>query len=70
MPNRQQHHSPNPVQVQKFLGGLDYPAAKHDIVEKARQEGADENILEALEKIPDRDYASPVAVSREVGKLH
>lgn len=69
MAHRQQQ-SPNPVQVQKFLGGLDYPAGKHDILEKAKQEGADENVMQALEQIPDQDYASPVAVSREVGKLH
>jgi hypothetical protein len=66
----QKQSAPNPVQVQKFLGGLDYPAAKEDILQKAKQEGADQNVLEVLEKIPDQDYASPVAVSREVGKLH
>ncbi len=71
MAHKQQHQQgPNPVQVQKFLGGLDYPAGKQDILQKAKQEGADENVMEVLEKIPDQDYASPVAVSREVGKLH
>lgn len=60
---------PNPVQVQKFLGGLDYPVGKKDIVERARSEGADENVMNALERIPDREYDSPTAVSREVGKL-
>ncbi len=65
-----QQATPNPVQVQKFLGGLDYPAGKQDIIEKAKQEGADENILQTLEQIPDQDYSSPVAISREVGKLH
>lgn len=70
MAHKQQHESPNPVQIQKFLGGLDYPAGKQDILEKAKQEGADDNVMQALEQIPDQDYASPVAVSREVGKLH
>ncbi|HEX8986533.1 MAG TPA: DUF2795 domain-containing protein [Rhodocyclaceae bacterium] len=70
MAHKQQRETPNPVQVQKFLGGLDYPAGKQDILEKAKQEGADDNIMEALGQIPDQDYASPVAVSREVGKLH
>lgn len=67
MPRKQ---TPNPVQVQKFLGGLDYPAGKQQIVDKARKEGADQNVLEELEHLPDREYDSPVAVSREVGKLH
>lgn len=62
-------NTPNPVQVQKFLGGLDYPVSKDKIVEKARKEGADENVIAALDRIPDRDYDSPTAVSHEVGKL-
>lgn len=65
------HHgeTPNPVQVQKFLGGLDYPVGKRQIVDKAKQEGADDKVLKALEQIADREYDSPTAVSREVGKL-
>ena len=39
----------NPVQVQKFLGGLDYPATKQDIVKKGEQEDADENVRSTLE---------------------
>lgn len=61
--------TPNPVQIQKFLGGIDYPAAKEEILDKARAEGADERVMETLNRIPDRQYDSPVSVSREVGKL-
>ena len=32
----------NPVRVQKFLGGLDYPASKEDLIKRAEREGADE----------------------------
>jgi hypothetical protein len=39
----------NPVQAQKFLGGLVYPASKQDVVERAEQEGADENVRSTLE---------------------
>ena len=59
----------NPVQVQKFLGGIDYPAGKQDILKRAEQEGADENIRSILEKIPDRQYDGPNAVSHEIGKI-
>jgi hypothetical protein len=59
----------NPVQVQKFLGGLDYPAGKQDILKKAEQEGADENVRSTLEQIPDRQYDGPNAVSHEIGKI-
>ena len=56
----------NPVQLQKFLGGLDYPATKRDLIQRAQQKGADENTLSALQAIPDRQYDGPNAVSREV----
>lgn len=66
---RDEGGAPNPIQVQKFLGGLDYPVDKAEIVQKARDEGADERVLDALERIPEGEYESPVAVSKEVGKL-
>ena len=58
--------TPNPIQVQKFLGGIDYPASKEDIVRTAKESGADENVLNALEGIPDREYDGPTAVSEAV----
>lgn len=70
---RPQHQTgsgtPSPVQIQKFLGGLNYPVSKDKVLTKARQEGADERVMHALERIPARDYDSPVSISREVGKL-
>jgi hypothetical protein len=57
---------PNPIQVQKFLSGIDYPASKDTIVSKAEQEGADDDVLGALRNIPDRDYDGPTAVSEAV----
>jgi hypothetical protein len=57
---------PNPIQVQKFLGGIDYPASKDDIVASAKQAGADDNVLGALQKLPDKTYDGPTDVSEAV----
>ncbi len=57
--------APNPIQMQKYLGGLDYPAARDDIVDHARQNGADDEVLQHLQAIPDRQYDGPNAVSKE-----
>jgi hypothetical protein len=59
----------NPVQVQKFLGGLDYPASKQDLVKRAEQEGADDNARSTLEQLPDEDYETPADVSEAIGKV-
>jgi hypothetical protein len=55
---------PNPIQMQKFLGGMEYPATKEQIVEHARDKGADEAVLDGLKAIPDREYNGPNAVSQ------
>lgn len=59
----------NPVQLQKHLSGLDYPASKQQLVEHARGQGADDEALSTLERLPDREYDGPNAVSAEVGDL-
>lgn len=59
----------NPVQVQKFLGGLDYPVSKEQLIETAEAQGADENVLGTLEDLPMKEFASPNDVSKEIGKL-
>lgn len=58
--------TPIQIQAQKFLGGIDYPATKEDIVRTARDAGADENVLSALEAIADRDYEDPTEVSKAI----
>ncbi|BDT90457.1 hypothetical protein IFM12275_04330 [Nocardia sputorum] len=56
----------NPIQVQKYLSGVDYPCDREGIVSAARDNGADKDILNALEAIPDRTYDGPNAVSQAV----
>lgn len=57
---------PNPIQIQKFLGGIDYPASKDTIVSTAEKSGADDAVLDALRSIEDREYDGPTAVSKAV----
>ena len=59
----------NPIQVQKFLKGLTYPAKKEQVVEHAREQGADENVVSVLEKLPDEQYQTPADVSRAIGRV-
>jgi hypothetical protein len=58
--------APNPIQVQKFLGGVDYPATRETLLSHAKDSGADSNVLDALGNIPDKEYDSPTAVSSAV----
>ena len=58
----------DPVQARKFLGGMNYPAGKDEIVNYAEPQGADENVLSVLRRIPDRQYDGPNAVSHEISE--
>lgn len=57
---------PNPIEVQKHLGGMDYPVSKDTILSTAKRSGADQTILDALGNIPDREYDGPNAISHEL----
>jgi hypothetical protein len=55
----------NPIQIQKFLKGVDYPATKKELIENAKKAGADENILASLEQLSDKEFQTPADVSEE-----
>lgn len=59
----------NPIQLQKYLKGVDYPASKADILKTAQEHGADENLCAILERLPDEEFKTPAAVSKAVGQL-
>lgn len=58
--------APNPIEVQKHLSGVDYPASKDDLVSTAEREGAGDDVLEALRSLPDREFDSPTDVTSAV----
>ncbi len=60
--------NPDFIEVQKALSGVDYPATKQELIEHARSQSAGDEILQALERISDREYDGPIAVSEEVAR--
>jgi predicted outer membrane protein len=54
----------NPIQIQKYLKGVDYPANKAALIENAKHLGADESICASLEQLPDEDFQTPAEVSQ------
>ena len=59
----------NPIQIQKFLKGVDYPASKEDLLANAERNGADEDVRATLAQLPDEDYETPADVSQALGKI-
>lgn len=59
----------NPINVQKHLKGVDYPASKQELIRHAEENGADENIRSVLEELPDKEYKTPAELSKAVGQI-
>lgn len=57
---------PNPTQIQKFLGGVDYPAKKQALVDHAREQGAPDDVIQTLEGLPEREYEGPNGVIKDL----
>jgi len=58
-----------PVQLQKYLSGVDYPARKNDLVRRARDLGADREVVRTLESLPREEFNSPNDVSEAIGDI-
>ena len=59
----------NPIQLQKFLKGTDYPAKKKELLKQAEKNGADDNIKDVLNQLPELEFETPAEVNKEIGKL-
>lgn len=59
----------NPIEIQKFLKGMDYPARKDDLIKHARSNGAKKEVLSILEELQGNEFNSPAEVSKAVGRI-
>jgi hypothetical protein len=59
----------NPIQVQKFLGGIDYPTSKQDLIKTAQKHGADSAAMETIKSLTWDRFNSPNDVSEAIGEL-
>ncbi len=60
---------PSPIQLQKHLKGVSYPASRPDLLKAAEANGAGEDIRSFLEQLPDQPYQTPADVNEAFGKL-
>jgi hypothetical protein len=72
MTSSNQSNAKNPqirkfIDVQKALKGADYPADKETLLKLAKQNGADEEVMEALAALGGESFESPAAVSKAIG---
>jgi hypothetical protein len=57
----------NPIEIQRHLKGVDYPAERDELLEVARGENAPQDVIEALESLPeDEEFDGPDEVMRAI----
>jgi hypothetical protein len=60
----------NPVEIQKHLKGVDYPADKQELMKHAQQQKADKQILSLLDKLPeDEEFENPAELNKALGDI-
>lgn len=56
----------NPIELQKALAGLTYPASRHDIQAAADRNGAASRLKQALARLDEEQFESPLEVNRAI----
>jgi hypothetical protein len=57
----------DPIDIQRHLRGVDYPADRDELIETARGEGAPTEVERALEGLPqDEEFAGPDEVMQAI----
>ena len=59
----------NPVEVQRFLKDVDYPATKDELMQAAESGGADESVMDTLRRIPMDSFNSASDVSKGIDRI-
>ena len=57
----------NPIDVQKNLKGVSYPASRDDLVTAARENGGNDDLIAELEGLDEDEFDSPAEVMKALG---
>jgi hypothetical protein len=58
----------SPANIAHYLSGIDFPCHKANLVEHARNNNADNAVLETLEDLPEGEYANMADVMKGYGE--
>lgn len=61
------HGKVSASEVNRFIGGMDFPAQKKDLIEHARGQNAPREVLDLMENFPDQEYRSAAEVGQAIG---
>lgn len=59
----------SPAIVEKYLAGMHYPAEKKSLVNNAEGRDAPDDVMNIINKLPNKTYNSPIDITKEIGKI-
>lgn len=59
----------NPIAVERYLKGVDYPTSKKELIKQAKQNKAPSDVMHVLDQLGEKKYSSPIDISKEVKKI-
>ncbi|HNY64129.1 MAG TPA: DUF2795 domain-containing protein [Deltaproteobacteria bacterium] len=58
------------AELEKYLKGIDFPASKSDLLSKARDNGAPQEVIDMINGLTEDRFNSPIDVSKAFGHSH
>ncbi|WP_052730749.1 DUF2795 domain-containing protein [Methanosarcina horonobensis] len=55
----------NPIEVQKALKNMNYPAKKEDLIKHAKDNNARDEVMQDINNLPEKEYTNAADVSKE-----
>ena len=65
---RGQTSGSSPINVTHYLKGIDFPASKSDLLEQAKKNNAEDDVLDMIESMPEDDYGDMSEVMHAYGE--
>ncbi len=59
----------SPAAVERYMKGIDLPAQKKDLIERAKQNNAPEDVMSVLNRFEEKTYNTAVDIAKEVGRI-
>ncbi|HEX3013498.1 MAG TPA: DUF2795 domain-containing protein [Methanobacterium sp.] len=56
------------TEIQQALKGMDYPASKQELMQQAKKNNAGQNVMQAIENLPEQKFNSPTDVQKAWGQ--
>lgn len=57
------------IDISKCLSGINFPANKQGLINHARQKNSSQEVIDILQKIPDREYTNMADVEQGFGQV-